>query len=170
MNTARGASALVGVARVVQTLFGMSEADAKKMGVTLDDRHQYLRLDDAKANLGLISSQPTWYRKTGVELPNGDEVGILVPHEFDGTADRLSVHTAIEILKRIDERWTDGSPFSASPQSPRYVVPMMVGSFGLTPYEARSLLRDWIANGLVVTAAYDTHAKANGLKVVRWPG
>ncbi len=170
MNTARGASALVGVARVVQTLFGMSEADAKKFGVTLDDRHQYLRLDDAKANLGLINSAPTWYRKTGVQLPNGDEVGVLVPHELEGTSSRLSTHMAVEILKRIDERWRNGSPFSASPQSPRYVVPMMVESFSLSPKDARSLLREWIGNGLVVTASYDTHAKANGLKVVRWPG
>jgi RecA-family ATPase len=169
MNTARGASSLVGVARVVQTLFGMSETDAQENGVSRDDRHQYLRLDDAKANLGLTSSESTWYRKIGVELPNGDEVGVLVPHQFESTNDRLSGHT-VEILKRIDERWRDGNPFSASRQSPRYVVPMMIQSFGLSRKDARNLLGDWIASGLVVSEPYDTHAKAQGLKVLRWPG
>jgi hypothetical protein len=168
MNTARGASALVGVARVVQTLFGMSEADAAQNGVSRDDRHEYLRLDDAKANLGPTNSESTWYRKVGVELPNGDEVGVLVPHQFESTHDRLSVHT-LEILKRIDERWRDGNPFSASRQSPRYAVPMMVQSFGLSRKDARNLLADWIANGLVVSEPYDTHAKAQGLRVLRWP-
>ena len=33
MNTARGASALVGVARIVQTLFSMSAKDAERYGV-----------------------------------------------------------------------------------------------------------------------------------------
>ena len=91
-----------------------------------------------------------------------------MPCQFESTNDRLSVHT-VEILKRIDERWRDGNPFSASRQSPRYAVPMMVQSFGLSRKDARNLLGDWIANGLVVSEPYDTHAKAQGLRVLRWP-
>ncbi len=170
MNTARGASALVGVARVVQTLFGMSEADAELYGVSQEDRHLYLRLDDAKANLGLISADATWYRKIGVELANGDDVGVLVPHVFEPANDRLTTHAAIEILKLIDQRWRDANPFSASVQSPRYVVPVMVQSFGCTAKEARRLLRDWIANGMVASEIYNSDSKARGLKVLRWPG
>ncbi len=82
MNTARGASALVGVARVVQTLFAMSERDAERYDIPTEERHFLLRLDDAKANLGLISPEARWFRKVGVELPNGDEVGVLVPEEL----------------------------------------------------------------------------------------
>ncbi|MBM3555581.1 MAG: hypothetical protein FJX47_08515 [Alphaproteobacteria bacterium] len=82
MNTARGASALVGVARVVQTLFAMSEKDAERHGVAKEERHRYLRLDDAKANLGLTSPEARWFRKAGVELPNGDEVGVLIPEDL----------------------------------------------------------------------------------------
>ena len=82
MNTARGASALVGVARVVQTLFAMSEKDAERHGVAKEDRHLYLRLDDAKANLGLTSPETRWFRKVSVELPNGDEVGVLIPEDL----------------------------------------------------------------------------------------
>lgn len=82
MNTARGASALVGVARVVQTLFAMSEKDAERHDVAKEDRHLHLRLDDAKANLGLMSPEARWFRKAGVELPNGDEVGVLEPEDL----------------------------------------------------------------------------------------
>lgn len=83
MNAARGASALVGVARVVQTLFGMSEQDADRYGVAPAERHLYLRLDDAKANLGLVSPDALWFRKVGVDLPNGDQVGVLEPVELN---------------------------------------------------------------------------------------
>ena len=48
-NAARGASSLTGVARVVQTLFAMSERDADKLGVVNHERRLWVRLDDAKA-------------------------------------------------------------------------------------------------------------------------
>lgn len=171
MNTARGASALVGVARVVQTLFSMSEADAEHLGVKADERHLYLRLDDAKANLGLISSEASWYRRDSVTIANGDEMGVLVPHSFGlEPQDGVSPFLATQILKQVDQRWREGNPYSASIQSPRYVVPMMVRDHGCSPKVARTLLRDWILNAMVATETYDKHAKAQGLRVLKWPG
>ena len=82
LNTSRGASALTGVARVVQTLFSMSPGDAGHYGVKDEDRRFYVRLDDAKANLGLISGEACWYRRVGVTIANGDEVGVLVPEDL----------------------------------------------------------------------------------------
>jgi hypothetical protein len=83
MNTARGASALAGVARVVQTLFAMSTRDAETHGVGDDDRHLHIRLDDAKANLALITSKADWFRRVGVTIANGDAVGVLTPEDLE---------------------------------------------------------------------------------------
>jgi hypothetical protein len=83
LNTARGASALPGIARVVQTLFSMSARDAAQYGVSEEDRRLYVRLDDAKANLGLISGEASWFRRVGVTIANGDEVGVLVSEELE---------------------------------------------------------------------------------------
>ena len=87
LNTARGASALTGVARVVQTLFSMSPRDAEHYAVKDEDRRLYIRLDDAKANLGLISGEASWYRRVSVTIANGDEVGVLVPEELQPAED-----------------------------------------------------------------------------------
>src|SRR5512144_1116523 len=76
----------------------------------------------------------------------GEEVGVLVPKRCDEEASAVSAHRATEILKVIDERWQSGNPFSASPQSERYVVPMMVQRFGLSKKAAKLLLSDWLAN------------------------
>ena len=96
---------------------------------------------------------------------------MLVPHSFtQGSQGAVTPFLATQMLKEIDQRWRDGNPFSASIQSPRYVVPMMVRSHGCSPKVARSLLRDWILNGMVTTEAYDKHSKAQGLKVMSWPG
>jgi hypothetical protein len=86
LNTSRGASALAGVARVVQTLFSMSPRDAQHYGVRDEDRRLYVRLDDAKANLGLISGEASWYRRVSVTIANGDEVGVLAPEDLQPTA------------------------------------------------------------------------------------
>jgi hypothetical protein len=83
LNTSRGASALAGVARIVQTLFSMSARDAEQHGVDDDERHLFVRLDDAKANLGLVSGRARWFRRLGVTIANGDEVGVLVPDQLE---------------------------------------------------------------------------------------
>jgi hypothetical protein len=87
LNTSRGASALAGVARIVHTLFSMSARDAEQHGVDDEERHLFVRLDDAKANLGLISGRARWFRRVGVTIANGDEVGVLVPEDLQPVAD-----------------------------------------------------------------------------------
>jgi hypothetical protein len=86
MNTARGASSLLGVARVVQTLYGMSGRDADRLGIKDEDRHRYVRLDDAKANLSVITAAARWYERISVTIANGDEVGVLQPVDLSGKA------------------------------------------------------------------------------------
>ncbi len=79
MHSARGASTLAGVARVVQTIFSMSSKDAAQLGVPETEKHLYVRLDDAKANLSLVTSHALWFKRVGITIGNGDEVGILQP-------------------------------------------------------------------------------------------
>jgi AAA domain len=100
LNTARGASALVGVARIVQTLFAMSSKDAERYGVPEEERHRYVRLDDAKTNVSLIGADARWFRRVGVTIANGDEVGVLVPEDLEplartGSEDAEDLHRTI---------------------------------------------------------------------------
>lgn len=170
MNTARGASALVGVARVVQTLFSMSEADAERLGVGTDERHLYLRLDDAKANLGLISGSAAWYRRHSVTIANGDEVGVLVPHEFAaGTVPDITPDKTRQIFEEIERRWGEGEPFSSRPNSDRHILPWLEKQ-GLKKRIARGILSDWLTNQMLRSETYSAKTKAKGLKVVKWPG
>ena len=79
MNSARGASSLTGLARIVLTLYNMDAKDAATFGIADIDRHLYLRLDDAKANFSLASPEAQWLKRCSVHLPNGDDVGALGP-------------------------------------------------------------------------------------------
>lgn len=91
VDAARGAGALIGIARVVSTLFPMTTKEAEAMGVSTDLRPYLLRYDDAKANLNMISPYARWFRKETIRLQNGDgedmpgdDVGVLVPWKPKG--------------------------------------------------------------------------------------
>ncbi len=90
MNTARGASALIGVSRVILTLYGMSKKDGEMYGIPENERHKWARLDDAKANLSLASPEAMWYLRVGVEIANKDEVGVLEYVRLQDRLDQLS--------------------------------------------------------------------------------
>lgn len=77
MNTARGASSLSGVARIMNTFHGMSKKDAEYYGIPENERHLYVRLDDAKANLSLVSPDAKWFKRVSVTIANGEDVGTL---------------------------------------------------------------------------------------------
>ena len=109
MDSARGGGALVGVARNVSTLFAMTEQEAAMFNVKLDDRHLYLRFDDAKANLTLVTHTAKWFKKLSVKLPNGgnddepqDEVGVLDPWIPQSLFARTTNDTLNSILDAIN--------------------------------------------------------------------
>ena len=81
-DSGRGASATSNASRIVFTLFGMSKHDAERYGIAASERHLYVRLDDAKFNLGLASPNATWYRREGVSLESGESMGVLVAAEL----------------------------------------------------------------------------------------
>jgi hypothetical protein len=168
MNAARGASALIGVVRVVETLFPMSHSDGEKHGVPEHKRHLFVRLDDAKSNLGLVSPASTWFRRQSVTLANGDELGVLVPEDL-GRPIQIQPDTKLRILREIDERWTSGNPFSGAPQSDRYIVPVIMKQFSFTRQQARALLRDWLIDSILVSEVFDKRSKRSGLRVLKWP-
>ncbi len=84
MDSARGASSLVGVARIILTLDGMSEKDGKSFNIPEEDRNRYVRLDVAKANFSLSHGKPKWYRRNSQTIgrttndADGESVGTLV--------------------------------------------------------------------------------------------
>jgi hypothetical protein len=84
-DSGRGASSLIGGVRIARTLYSISEKHAKKIQIPDRERHNYARLDNAKANYAepSPSEKPQgWFKREGVKLLNGDAVGVLLPHDF----------------------------------------------------------------------------------------
>ena len=165
LNAARGASSLMGVARIAKTLFGMSKADAKLLKVDEERRHLYIRLDDAKANMALVSGQATWFERKGVTIGNGDEVGVLVPWDAPQLVKEISKHTAEQVLNVMREAWDANQPYTTI----RGIKPLtthLVERYDMLPDAAKSYVKAWERNRVIRNEVYDKHTKAKGYRVV----
>jgi hypothetical protein len=96
----RGAGAVKDAMRAVRMLNRMTPKDAEDVGILEHERAAYFRLDRVKGN----NSRPalaTWRRFVNVELPNTDEVGVVVPWEFPGQGAAPSPQKA-EAERRVE--------------------------------------------------------------------
>ena len=129
--SARGASAVLGAVRITHTLHSMSEKDAEANGVPESERGRYVRLDDAKANLFLLSHQAQWFERETTIAPNGEALGVLVP-TWPGRAGAAAKVKAA-VLAEVRAMDADGSlaRTSASDQARNYLAKVLVNRPGL---------------------------------------
>jgi RecA-family ATPase len=107
----RGAGSMKDAMRAVRMLNFMSKADAEGAGIAELERTSYFRVDRAKANNAPPAKAATWRKFVNVDLPNSDEVGVIVPWEFPGQdapptpekaeAERKAEHIFMELLARF---------------------------------------------------------------------
>lgn len=169
-DASRGGGALIGTARIIATLFAMTEDEASILNVAPEDRTKYVRFDDAKANLSLITGRAKWFEKKSVTLNNatgfapGDEVGVLAPWEPPGMLDGVSMYTVGQILDTIDRGLTNeqglptGQYYTAAATSSnkeRWAGAVIVRLLGCEEKRAKQILNEWSKNEVLETFDYD---------------
>ena len=166
----RGGGAIVGDAHFVFTLADMGIGDSETLGVSEADR-KFLRLDDAKGKLAPPSGA-RWFERLGVMMPYGivgEQVGVLIPHQFGETEEKFTSHRANEVLKEIERRFEAGTPFSHSPRAgARYLGHYLTQHNKMRRKAADQLITEWLNNGVVTIEVTDRKTKLTGLKVLRW--
>jgi hypothetical protein len=179
-DASRGGGALIGTARIMSTLFGMTEDEAKLYGVPADDQVKYVRFDDAKSNHS-AKGNAKWFEKKTVRLNNGieplpgDDVGVLSQWKPPGIMEGIEMHIITLILDKIahgvfDE---DGNPtgelygkVSSSKQWAGEVIKNMAGIDD--DNRAKSIIKTWLEKNVLVEAEYtnDRRKTRIGLQVV----
>jgi RecA-family ATPase len=79
----RGATAIFDAVRSARVLNRMSDKEGAELGLPEFERSKYLRVDKAKGNYS-PAAKAVWRKFENVELPNGDEVGVLAPWNYPG--------------------------------------------------------------------------------------
>lgn len=167
VDAARGAGALIGIARIVATIFPMTQKEAEVMGVK-EDRSAYLRYDDAKANLNLTSSIARWFKKDTITLHNAttaqpaDQVGTLVPWKPKGMMDGILEDQIIKFFEQVDrgcvdskgettgEYYTFDSRKGSEHEMPRYVGDLISRHFNVDETVATQMMNVWRKNGRLI--------------------
>ena len=107
---ARGASAIVGAARIVMTAVTMSEPEAEAFGISEKTRKSYFRLDGAKSNHAALQ-EAEWFEKVAHQLANGEWAVTVAP--WDAPEDVIDLDTRTAIIAGAEQ----GSP--EGPWSPK---------------------------------------------------
>jgi hypothetical protein len=169
-DASRGGGALIGTARVVSTLFHMREEEAKLMDIDPEERSQFVRYDDAKANLSLVTKIARWFKKETVKLPNGtlseegDEVGVLVPWKPPGLLEGVTVATLNTVLDVIDRGVIDPdtgrptgeffTPYDNTSNKGRWVGTPICNMLKCDPTKAKSIVNAWLKSELLIKSTY----------------
>ena len=165
-DVARGASAIIGAARIVLTVTTMSEQDADSFGLPTDrkNRERFIRLDDAKQNYAGIGSA-VWYEKILYILDNGERVPAAHPWNPPDPREDLSPDTANRILDDIEagldsgkQRYSDSS--AAKDRAAWNVVIRHIPTLNET--QSRKVIQTWVKKGLLFRQGYrDEVARKN---------
>ena len=169
LSASRGASSLAGVARIMRTLFAMSQGDADTFGLDAEERRLWVRLDDAKANLSLASGSARWFKRVSVTIANGEEVGALVPGDPNERApeDDRAVEIEAALLEAIRTAWNAGAPLSDQPRAKDRYAPGIVGKALRCASEAvADVLARLMGEGAIERALFNAKTKSYGLRIV----
>lgn len=98
VDAVRGASAMVGAARVVLTVTPMAEGEADELGINKDQRRAFFRVDTPKSNYA-PASEADWHELIEHELDNGEWVAAAHPWAPKGQTtnpeDRMRLETIV---------------------------------------------------------------------------
>ena len=153
-DSLRGASSIVGAARVVLTVLTMDKDEAEALGIPHGRRRDYFRVDGAKSNYA-PPGEAEWYERRPHELANGDTAVAAVPwHPTNPLTGKTPLlNRALTVIADGPE---PGVRYTASKRggAARWVGQILVDECDLTEAQARSLVASWLKNGVIVEREY----------------
>ena len=180
-DASRGGGALIGIARILSTLFDMTEDEASAMSIEPEKRFDYVRFDDAKANHAKKGAV-RWFEKVTRQLSNAtafipaDDVGVLVPWTPKDALEGVSTQELGLLLDTIERGLLDDSGAATGQlwsdqvnAKGRWVGKLCVRMLECTDEAAKNLIREWIKNDVLKVVDYSDpvlRKPRTGLRVV----
>ncbi len=168
-DSLRGASAIVGAARVVLTVLTMDKDEAEKLGISADRRRDYFRIDGAKSNYTRLD-EAEWFERVEHTLANQDKVAAATPWEppsvwtditpeaINLALDRIAAGPAAGVLYTITKRGGGA----------RWVGNALIDMLTIKEGPAKEMISAWIKSGLLYETTYRDTAEGkerNGVLV-----
>ena len=152
-DTIRGASAIVGAARIVLTLSTMTADEAATFSIPDTHRSAYFRLDSAKSNYAPLH-EAEWFERVPYDLDNGESVAAAVPWQPPSRALTADV---LDLLVNLVEAGTpDALPWSEriSDSEARSFARGLDAMQIIGRHAQKEAIRQLLASGRVVVALW----------------
>jgi hypothetical protein len=155
IDSVRGAGSLIGAARAARVINKVSEDDAQKMGVSDDESRSLFRVDDGKANLAPPAHAAVYRKMVGVQIANGEWVGVCTAFEPPDAFEGISLKDARAVQYAVEEAQKSGKPFRENAQSPEWVGIKIAEITGIDISDKQgkgrvlSIIRTWKQNNVI---------------------
>jgi hypothetical protein len=155
-DSLRGASSIVGAARVVLTVLTMDEEQAGKLGIASKDRTKYFRVDGAKSNYAPLH-EAEWFERVEYELDNGEKVAAAVPWQPPSAFGDLTAKMLNQVLDQIGAGPSPGILYSPSKRggSSRWCGQVLMDMAHMEEPRAKQIITQWVGSGLLHKTTYD---------------
>lgn len=165
IDSVRGAGSLIGAARSARVINKVSKEDAERLGVSAKEAAGIFRVDDGKANLAPPAEEALYRRMIGVQLDNGEWVGVATPFKLPDEWQGMTDSVTNEILRQINAgpaREDDSEEyFSSRPQDKARWVGKVITDYPFpkaedfkTDGQAKAIIRQWLKSGLLEEIEY----------------
>ncbi|MCB5200247.1 AAA family ATPase [Loktanella sp. TSTF-M6] len=168
-EAARGASALLSVARSGRVLNRMTSYERESAGIPVDDLSTYFAVTRDKANLAPAGLRQ-WRHMASVHLANGDDVGVAEAWKWPDTFDGLTVKDLLSVQNAIDGKLPRYS-HQAGGDWVGVIVADVLGLHAITDRKRiKKIIETWIQTGALVKVMCDDkkRMKRPCLKVGDW--
>lgn len=147
MDAGRGASSIASAARVLLTLTGMTDEEAKALGISSERRGDFFRLDGAKSNYAALA-KVEWFERRSYTLENGDSVA--VPFPWTPPVQVVSLETRMTIESAVAAGSSVG-PWSVKLSDDARSIKHLLIKHGITTVQGqRAAIASLLAAGFVV--------------------
>lgn len=165
IDSVRGAGSLIGAARAARVINRVSPEDAVGLGVSQDDSIGIFRVDDGKANLAPPARAAVFRRMHGVQIANGEWVGVATPFELPDEWAGMTTDVVNEILSIIRRGIPDAEGneeyYSSRPQDKDRWVGNVLMTFAFdcpdhakNEGQSKRIIQQWLKNGLLIEGTY----------------
>lgn len=156
-DSLRGASSIVGAARVALTLNVMTDDEAQTLGIPADRRRDYFRLDGAKSNYAKIEAAE-WFERVEIALANSDGVAVAWPWKPPSVFRDTTPAGINAVLDKIACGPEPGVRFTASRQggAQHWAGTVLITDLGITDKQAKAMIAQWLKSGLLYERQYTT--------------
>lgn len=181
IDSVRGAGSLISAARAARIVNKVTIEAAASLGIDAKTAAGLFRVDDGKANLAPPAVNAVFRRMEGLQIANGDWVGVATPFTLPDEWGGMDDETVNEMLRMMDIGIADPDGneeyYSLRPQDKE----RWVGNIILTyPFDnpdhtknigqAKKILQTWQKNGLLEEFEYRSAKQRKDRKGVRSTG